>query len=598
MSNSIIHILDENTANKISAGEVVERPASVIKELVENSLDAQATNIEIEIRDGGTTFIRVSDNGIGMSGQDAQLAILRHATSKINSVDDLTHILSLGFRGEALPSIAAVSKFRLITRNSVNNFATVINVEGGIITEKEEIGAQLGTTITVSDIFYNTPARRKFLKSVSTECSNIHTITTKLALSHPEVSFKLINNQRLVLSTPGNNSLSDTITALYGHQYESDLLCITYNNDDLVISGYVGKPTSLKSNRAWQTFLVNSRVVQSKLITKAVDNAYHSLLPSSGYPLIILNITIPANSIDVNVHPQKAEVKFSNDKKIFHAVYHAVITSLQQHKSLQSFSTTAQLNQAKPIQNNYLMPQQPNIKPQLIQLHEDIIPFSQVLTQKQAQDQAYPFSTIGAQDHLTADADQSNSSFSLYPVGQIDNLYIIALGNDGLYVIDQHAAHERILFDKFSCYSSRIPVQQILIPPFFEFDNNEISIINEYNELFYQLGLTLEAAGPNTMRLTEKPTDIIESEIEQFIREVLILLQDNHKPAANELRLSALQMAACRSAIKAGELLNMRQMQALLDELCTTSLPYSCPHGRPAIIRFSSQELAKMFKRT
>ncbi len=594
MTKNIIHILDENTANKISAGEVVERPASVIKELVENSLDAQATTIEIEIRDGGTSFIRVTDNGIGMSSQDAQLAILRHATSKIKSVDDLTHIQSLGFRGEALPSIAAVSKFCLISRDKFSNFAAMIKVEGGIIIEKEESGSQIGTTITVEDIFYNTPARRKFLKSVATESSNIHNITTKLALSHPEVSFKLINNQRLVLSTPGNKSLSDTITALYGHQFENDILNISFELDNIFISGFVGKPTSLKSSRAWQTFIVNSRVVQSRLIAKAVDNAYHSLLPSSGYPLIVLNINIPANSIDVNVHPQKAEVKFSDDKKIFQAVYHAVVNSLQQHKSLPAVSTNVQFNQMKPTTNNYLMSQQPG-KKTFSQVHEEILPFSQVLVQKQIQDQTYPINTSG--ETLAYNTDHDSSSFSLYPVGQLDDLYIIALGTDGLYIIDQHAAHERILFDKLSSYTTRIPVQQILIPLIIEFTNDEISLINEYNELFYQLGLTLEPAGPNTMRLTEKPADIIENEIKKYIQDILILIQDHHKPGANELRLSALQMAACRSAIKAGETLNIRQMQVLLNELCATTLPYSCPHGRPAIIRFSSPELAKMFKR-
>lgn len=601
---NFIHVLDENTANKIAAGEVVERPSSIVKELVENSIDAQSNNIEIEIVDGGITFIRITDDGIGMSYEDAQLAILRHATSKINVAEDLSTITSLGFRGEALPSIAAVSKFSLTTRLHDNQLATYVEVVGGITTDIREAGGNVGTSIVVKDLFFNTPARKKFLKTPSTESSHIHDILTKIALANPSIAFKLINNNRLVLSTPGNNQLRDTLTNIYGQKIAPDLLPIFYDNtiDNIKISGYLSKPTLLKSSRQWQTVIVNARVINSRSIAKALDNAYHSLLPKSGYPLAVLNLSVLTDTIDVNVHPQKSEIKFSDEQKIFRAVYKAIVDVLSAPHTPDQLAATVELKPSSyhSIPNHYANndynKSSYSSSPTLLSSSWQETPLS-LTTVRNALEQEQKISfDVPITNAIPQDTERPE--FTLYPLGQVDDCFIISKGSDGLYIIDQHAAHERILYDKMSQYTDRIPSQQLLVPLFMNFDAAEIDIISEYHDTFYTLGFTLELVGPNTMRLSELPSDIPLAETESSIRQILESIQNMHNPSAQELRHNCLQIAACRAAIKAGESLNMRQMQALINELCNTNLPYTCPHGRPAMIRFSPKDLYKMFKRT
>lgn len=608
---NIIHVLDENTANKIAAGEVVERPSSIVKELVENSIDACSQHIEIEIADGGISFIRITDDGSGMSPEDAQLSILRHATSKIRLAEDLSSIHSLGFRGEALPSIAAVSKFSLTTRLHDNqSLATYIEVAGGITTDVREAGGNVGTTIVVKDLFFNTPARKKFLKTAATEASHINDIIVKLALSYPTIAFKLINNGRLVLSTPGNNELEDTLTSLYGQKIAPDILPIYFENtaESIHISGYLGKPTLLKSNRQWQTFIVNSRVINSRSIAKALDNAYHSLLPKSGYPLAVLNITVNTETIDVNVHPQKSEIKFSEEQKIFRSVYKAVTDVLSAAHNPTQLAATAELKNFNtyhytPTNSSSYnssfkghQPQYPNTPmPTTIAWQEDPLPFTTARTAMEHDSNIFQDRrpTTEILPNL-----QTEEHFTLQPLGQVDDCYIISKGHDGLYIIDQHAAHERILYDKMSEHTDRIPSQQLLVPLFMDCDGTETTIILDYQDTFHKLGFSLELVGPNTMRISELPSDIPLGEAENSIRQILEFIQNMHNPSPQELRHNCLQIASCRAAIKAGEPLNMRQMQALISELCNTKLPYTCPHGRPAMIRFTPNDLDKMFKRT
>lgn len=604
MSEPIVHILDENTANQIAAGEVVERPASVVKELVENAIDANSKNITIEICDGGLTSIRVTDDGQGMSQQDAQLAILRHATSKIMSAEDLYSIKSLGFRGEALPSIASVAKFTLITRPPADNLATSIEIEGGTICDIGEAGGAVGTTIKVANLFYNTPARRKFLKTTATESGYINDIVSKIALAHPHICFKLINNGRLVLATPGNNVLADTLGSLYGKKIVPDILPIDYAEDPLSVTGYIGKPTLLKSNRHWQTFIINRRVINSRVIAKAVDNAYQSLLPRTGYPLVLLNIDIPADSIDVNVHPQKSEVKFDNEQQLYRLIYRSIVSMLSMpatNEHLNMITTaptlagTKLLSSATPLSGNRQYPESsrlPGYEPQPKLWREEGPAFTTVQAAIQNE------TTITGLPNITESITLNNGSLALQPLGQIDNCFIVAQGAEGLYIIDQHAAHERILYDKLSQHTDRIPSQQLLVPLFIEGDPQECNLILDNQQLFYQLGFTVELAGPNLVRAVEAPVDIDPADIQAYIREILTVIQTAHQPSAADLRHACLQTAACRSAIKAGDTLNMRQMQVLLSELYTTTLPYTCPHGRPTIIKFSPGDLAKMFKRT
>ena len=326
---SIIHVLDDSTINKIAAGEVVERPASVIKELVENSIDAGATRIEVEIMAGGTSFMRVTDNGKGMSLEDAKLAILRHATSKIQEAADLNTIGTLGFRGEALPTIASVSRFLLLTRQEGQELGTQVKISGGKIPDIQEAGCNIGTTIKVEDLFFNTPARKKFLKTTHTEGSKINDFIVKLALSNPSIAFKFINNNKMSAVTPGNGSLFDAIQSIYGGQVSDSLLGLAFESEDIKITGYITKPSMLKSSRGWQTFIVNGRIISNKAIAKAIDNAYHSLLPKSGFPLAVLEINVPQRTIDVNVHPQKSEMKFEDEGRIFKAVYKTIVDAIR-----------------------------------------------------------------------------------------------------------------------------------------------------------------------------------------------------------------------------------------------------------------------------
>lgn len=591
---SFVHVLDDNTINKIAAGEVVERPASVIKELVENAIDAKADRIEVEIMAGGISFMRVSDNGIGMSREDAEKAILRHATSKIVQVDDLQAIATLGFRGEALPSIASVSRFNLQTRQAGAELGTEIKITGGKTTEIGVAGCNLGTTIRVEDLFFNTPARKKFLKTNNTESGRINEFIIKLAISHPEIAFKLINNNKSSLATPGRGDLKETLQSLYGASVGQSLLPLEFEDEDIKLWGFVSKPSAIRSSRSWQTFIVNGRIIASRAIAKAIDNAYHALIPKSGYPLIALNIEVPQHTIDVNVHPQKTEMKFEDESRIFKAVYKAVLDAVrpkghvgqlgqlaaqadhvQQHveKGLQ------ELNFGQPVMKFPLREEKPAMTWQ-----EGTTALAQDKSVKSVQS--------------VVDEEEKLPTAGMIPIGQVDDTYIIAQDGDSLYIVDQHAAHERVLFDRFSAQAEHIPSQQLLVHLILDFSTHESQIIEENLELLAGLGFGLEPSGPNQFRLMEVPADVPSSQAEEFIREVLASMEELHRPTAAELRQAVLATTACKAAIKAGFKLNYRQMEILLQELNDTAMPYTCPHGRPTIIKFSSDELAKMFKRT
>jgi DNA mismatch repair protein MutL len=606
-----VRLLDENTANKIAAGEVVERPASIVKELVENALDAGSTVIEIEIAAGGTELIRVTDNGSGMTTDNARLAILRHATSKISSAEDLNHLVSLGFRGEALPSIAAVSRFTLLTRPQEESIGTRIEIEGGVVQDVVEAGAASGTSVTIRDLFFNTPARRKFLKTVATEGAQIHSIIGKIALSYPGVTFKLINHERLVLSTPGTDDLLETAASLYGHKIKPDLLAVDFEYEGIGVTGVVAKPHLIKGTRAWQTFIVNNRVITNRMMGKALDNAYHSLLPKTGFPLAVIRLSIAPETVDVNVHPQKLEIKFSNDQLIYQALYRAV-------KDVLIHPSTPGLTAAAPSLTPNLAAAA--VPLQLENMHVSSRPEAGVTTsvwhpsraanegQYTSAEASAAFSVAEARQALAKQEplqsiepvlqEGSCCEQVLYPLGQIDHCYIVAQGQDGLYIIDQHAAHERIRYDKLSQAADRVPSQQLLVPLLIEFTEPEADILIDFQGLFYELGFAVELAGPTTIRLLEVPADIQNNHAEAYVRDIISLIQSQDHPTPQALRHSCLQLAACHGAIRAGEKLNMRQIQALLEELCQTELPYTCPHGRPAMIRFTPHDLSKLFKRT
>ena len=613
-----IHVLDDTTINKIAAGEVVERPASVVKELVENAMDAGATAIEIEIVGGGVSFIRVTDNGRGMTRTDAQTAILRHATSKITSVSDLQTVATLGFRGEALPTIASVSRFPLLTRKESDELGTRVAILGGKPPEIEEAGCEIGTTVRVEELFFNTPARKKFLKTNTTEAGRISDYVIRLALSRPDIAFRFINNNRLTILTAGDDSLRHAIESIYGGDVAGALIPLDFNDSDaeIRITGYISKPSVVRSSRAWQTYIVNGRTIQNRAIAKAVDNVYRALVPKMGFPLAVLCIEVPQRTIDVNVHPQKIEMKFEDEGRIFKAVYKSVLDAIRSVTG-ESAAIAASVEKPKfhceaPVgadpytahtsalanthTNNYALPP---VRPQTV--HEAVRWSGQRVDLRAVQDRvaaARSEERTALAAAASAQEEGIEMEGNLLPIGQVDLTYIIAQSAQSLYIVDQHAAHERILFDRFSAQADGIPSQQMLVHAILSFDAREAQYIDENAELLDRLGFHLESAGERTYRLTEVPADIPTDEAEDIIREILISLGDLHAATPANLRQAGIATMACRAAIKAGEELNVRQMEILLEELRATPFPFTCPHGRPTILRFGTHDLAKMFKRT
>ena len=660
-----IHVLDETTINKIAAGEVVERPASVIKELIENSIDASATNIEVKIGDGGVAYMRITDNGIGMTEEDARLAILRHATSKIQHVEDLFDIASLGFRGEALASIASVSHFSLTTRKADSDLGTRITVDGGTFTDCIPYGAAPGTTIEIRDLFYNTPARRKFLKTERTESSKIQDIVGKLALSNPHISFKLIIDDRVAIITPGNGNIGDTVAALYGYKTKDDIFTVAYESDSIYIDGVVSKPTLLKSTRIWQTIIVNNRVISDKTIMKAIDNAYHALLPKNGHPLVVLNITVPAEMVDINVHPRKSDVKFSDDKIIFKAVYHGILNALNNplHERYERESSSymngkvtneSGLNNEKDDNNStYDSYRAPSVVQDEMQSAEHIataVDFDKVFggrrtkgyevmrsettqfvenlktkgytppspkatfEQSSFTDESFDavpteYTSYTKEDverfkSLSQDIREDNTeertiqNSGFLPMGQVASCYILAKKGDDLYIIDQHAAHERVRYDKLCKSSEAIPMQSILVPQYSEATDDEMNLVEEERETLLDLGFDVELGGPTKIKLVGAPVDLVESKAFEILQYVFSYLHDHQQPTKAQLRHEMLAYASCRGAIKAGHNLNMYQMTTLIEDLFSTEKPYVCPHGRPTIIKFTPDELGKLFLRS
>lgn len=621
---ALIHLLDEKTINQIAAGEVVERPVNAVKEMVENSIDANASEIEVEIADGGITYIRVTDNGSGMDKEDAEMSIIRHATSKISTVDNIFHISSLGFRGEALASIAAVSKCTLTTRQKDNSEGIQLDIESGKITDSKIVGAPVGTTIEVRELFYNVPARKKFLKTERTEAGRINTIIGKMALSHPTIAFRLINNGRVVIETPGNGRLLDAVTSLYGIDVSNEMFTVEHSSDMYFLDGMISKPSLLKSSRQYQTIIVNHRIVESPLISKAIDNAYHSLLPKTGYPVCIIKLTVPPESIDINVHPQKREIKFEDEKEIFRLVYHAVLKTLTAQSEAAEIATEITYTpkhesvdekdiNIKNFENNYYSTKKGN---DFVNLYwKDATDTYNNKTQENhyekrneynsENDLKKIYSENSILENFQNNEKQSERLFEdikkeelVIPLGQVANCFIICVKGKELFIIDQHAAHERVRYDKLAEHAESIPVQNILIPRLITMDKQDIELFEERRKDIERLGIIFEQAGIDVIRITGAPEDFSESDMERVIHDLLIAFNSQSEPSPETLRHRMMAYAACRGAIKAGDVLNIRQMKELISDLFMTSRPFVCPHGRPTIIKFTPEELGKLFKRT
>ena len=558
-----IRVLAPEVVAKIAAGEVVERPASVVKELVENSLDAGATQIEVEVQGGGVSLIRVSDNGVGIPSDEVELAFERHATSKISCLDDLARLGSLGFRGEALPSIAQVSEVSLITRTAEETVGTFVQFRDGKLLGKSPRGCPQGTQVSVRQLFRRFPARLKFLRSTSTENQHISHLLTQYALAFPEVGFRLIIDGRLVLHSPGNGKPREALMAIYGPQVGQAMLEVDSSDFDLPpfapqLHGFISPPFLSRSNRGYFSFFANRRWVQSRVLARAVEQAYEGLLTSGRYPIVILNLQIPSEQVDVNIHPTKREVKFQHEGEIFRTVEKVVRATLLERAPA-----------AAPLSTSMSQPKRATPP---TEVHQPLPP------------PAPPESPPPLPSLPT-----------LRVLGQIQNTYIAAEGPEGMYLIDQHAAHERVLFEKLS--RERPPgleVQGLLQPLVLELSPKQEQVAREKAELLAEYGFGLEPFGGRAYLLRSVPALLRGRDLAQAFLEVLDSLTEGN---SEDWRRRLATSLACHGAIRAGQVLSQAEMETLLRELEQTENPRTCPHGRPTMIHLSTAQLEKEFGR-
>lgn len=570
---SKIRVMSENLANKIAAGEVVEKCASVLKELVENSIDAKSTSIKVNLKNGGLEEIKVTDNGIGMDKEDATMAFLRHATSKIYKDDDLYFIETLGFRGEALASIASVSEVDLITCNKL--VGTHVHLKGGSVLSVLDAPLKEGTQITISNLFYNTPARLKYLKSETTELNNCIKYIENLALSNPDISFSLFNNERLILKTSGKGNLLKTIHEIYGLNVSSNMLEIKASNDDFLIEGYVSKPSVLKKNRNHLNIFVNNRVIKNIEINRAINDAYNTYKHEGFYPITVINIETDPTLVDVNIHPTKQDIKFSKMDELIELLYKTI------KKVLYNNLLIPDANLKDEEDNKYIEPLKNDI---YLEKKEEVI------VQK----------TMDFQDTLEPVKNEEFKKLSLYPVGQVHGTFIIAEDSENMYIIDQHAAHERVNYEMITkrFLESEITITDMIVPLSIELSKSDYELFTEKKYVLEDLGFKIEEFGINTIIIKAHPTWLKSNYEGDNIKYIVDLVISESKNFNKEKFLDSLaKMVSCKMSVKANEHLSLLQMEELLKDLVKCDNPYNCCHGRPSIMKYSNYELEKMFKR-
>ncbi len=666
-----INLLDVEISNKIAAGEVVERPASVVKELVENSIDAGAKKIVVEIKNGGNTYIRVTDDGCGMEKEDAVVAFLRHATSKISTAEDLNAIYTLGFRGEALSSIGAVSMVDLFTKRREDDFGTHTVCEGGEIVSDDNAGIPDGTSFVVKKLFYNVPARMKFLKKDATEAGYISDIMTRFILAHPEISFKLISNNKEVLFSSGDGSLKNCIYSVYGRDYATSMIEVDYNTEYVTVKGLTGKGSTARANRNYQSFFVNGRYIKSPLIMRAVEEAYKNQVMIGKFPTSVLNVEINPSLIDINVHPTKLEVKFSNENEVYAAVYHAVhealyrimdipeikketkesepvkpqfvkdtvipngqldITeALKHHKQKEETVVTEKKEPVKSIfdtvKTTAASPEifdskLPEIKQEATKKEEVIRPESketqqQVIekTEKPVEKTLVPeikeeFKTVVEEktakkteavseikEEIQEKAVIKAPDFKL--VGQVFDTYIIIEIENEMLMIDQHAAHERLNFEKLKkeLENKKVYSQSLLIPVVVDLSANEMAVFNENIDFITSLGFDVEEFGNNSVIIRSVPIDSISEEVSDLFIEMISQLADNKREIITQKRERLLYTIACKAAVKANCRLDEKEQRELVKKVFELENINTCPHGRPIMIAMTKYEIEKQFKR-
>ncbi len=618
-----IALLSNETINKIAAGEVVERPLNVVKELVENAIDAGSTAITVEIKGGGSELIRVTDNGSGIKSEECTKAFMRHATSKLRTIEDLDNLYSLGFRGEALSSISAVSKVEMITKTKDSLLGTRVVVEGGKLLEKSDIGAPEGTTILVRSLFYNTPARRKFLKSQVAETASVEDILEKAALSNPEISFQFIANGKTKISTSGNGSLQDVIFNIFGKDVYRALLPVNYSNFGIEVTGFTASPDFSYQARNGELYFVNKRFVKSKIINVAIEEVYRKYLMQHRFPFSVLNINVSPDTIDINVHPQKLEVKFSDNEKISNCVIEAIndafnnrelipevsLDSIKQDTKVKEeikndttdVSSFENLNTIiKEPANDYVLSEKPVYTPEeKIFTEKPRVPEPFETSRKESF--VYEKAPEYVQESLFEKKLISDEPIKEYRIiGQVFDTYWLITLEDDLYIVDQHAAHEKVNYEKLLRILSKedeILSQTIMPPTVLHLSAIECEVISKYHETFENLGFEIEEFGINSFLIRAVPLNLFgigDEELFKRLLDEIIEKEGAFKPSFVVEKLASL---SCKAAIKGGQRITYTEMSNLMKQLMALENPYNCPHGRPVFIKITKTELEKKFKR-
>ena len=583
---SKIQVMNDDLANKIAAGEVVERCLNVVKELVENSIDAKSSKIRVALKDSGILEITVADDGVGMDEDDATLAFSRHATSKLKSLNDLFHIASLGFRGEALPSIASVSKVEL--RTSTNDVGTYLYLEGGQLVKKERYPLEKGTTITVKNLFYNTPVRLKYLKSLSTELSLIIDYMNKMALSYPNIKFILENNDKELLNTTGDGNLLKVIYAVYGIDVAKKMIEINGENDDYVISGYVSYPEAAKTSRNVMTTLVNGRVIKNQALNRAILDTYHTYIPKDKYPVIVINVAVDPILVDINIHPQKMDIKFSKLDELLNLVTDLIEKKLKEillipHASVRNIETIYEVEDSLPLEKPKSIFDDDNdikIEKTVEEVSFDFQADSEVITNNEVVKEEYRIK-------------------KMHPLGIIHKTFIVAENEEGMYLIEQHAIAERINYEKFMKELSKEnkDTTDLLVPIKLEYPKDEFLKIKEYLDVLKSIGVYLEEFGDHTFLVRRHPTFIYKGREKDSIEKIISILLEKGTFSKEKFIEKTATTLACRLSIKANDYISLEEADYLLETIRTCENPFTCPHGRPTIITYSNYELEKMFKR-
>ena len=596
-----IRKLSENVAARIAAGEVVERPASVVKELVENSLDAEADRVSVDVTEGGKQAIRVRDNGVGIPADEVEVAFHRHATSKLTSASDLEHIATLGFRGEALASIAAVSRVTCITRSRDEATGTRLRLEGGDVVHRAAVGRPPGTELLIEDLFYNVPARRKFLRTERTERRHINGFLTRYAIAYPEVAFRVQHEGRETLRTPGNGDPREVLVNVYGLELGRKLLQIPpelTEGQPIHVGGFVGPTTVHRANRGYLTLMINGRWVEDLRLSYAIIQAYHTLLPTKRYPVAFVMVEMPAEEVDVNVHPAKTEVRFHDGDEVFRAVQRAVrATVIEQAPAAATWSPPKrEASHQQPSTRARLSGLQPA---QQFSLPAGGAPQSAGGTDEDPTHAATEAAPAAEGDEARPAGHGGQTLPPLRVVGQVARTFIVAEGPDGLYLIDQHAAHERVLYEQMLSRWAEgdVPAQPLLEPETVQLPSDEADQLAAQLSTLTRLGIEIETFGPNTFLVRALPAPLGQVSAQTLMADIAATA-DNGSPVRKEMEEATIRTICKRAAVKGGQTLSTEEMQQLIRSLEETRNPRSCPHGRPTILQISVEQLAAQFGRS